>query len=75
MAGAGPGFAVGPATNRRGGMENNFLSADPAGNHSFTRIVNHRDEGLRPGKDAPGPPDAAKRLPMSRLAAFLELSH
>lgn len=32
-------------------MENNFLRAGPDGNHSFTRIVNHRDDDLRPGKD------------------------
>src|SRR5690606_18794876 len=32
-------------------MENNFLSAGVAGNHSFTRIVNHRDHDLRPGKE------------------------
>jgi hypothetical protein len=40
-----------PSVPRPARLENKILIPRRRGNHSFTRIVNHSGQGLRPGKD------------------------
>ncbi|SIT56860.1 hypothetical protein BQ8794_30309 [Mesorhizobium prunaredense] len=56
-------------------MGNKFLKFFAGGNHSFTGIVNHTAQDLRPGKNSG--PDAEARLasPWSHLVWLINVLH
>jgi len=56
-------------------MGNKTLKFFAGGNHSFTGIVNHTGQDLRPGKNSGRRSEGASMSPWSRLVQVVNVLH